>query len=201
MKLKLGDCLIKPKDDYYNYALRNARINAGYSEEQLASEVGVCGSMISHYERLRALPTPPVVKKLSKVLHRKVREIFPKEMREYIRTGRVRPDNDKEDALDYAQSLSRDDIESLKINEQEPLDIDSRIDLRDNIKKVLRCLSYREREVIKLRYGLGDGYFYTLEEVGHIFRVTRERVRHIENKAVRKLQNPKITANLVRFLD
>jgi RNA polymerase sigma factor (sigma-70 family) len=48
-------------------------------------------------------------------------------------------------------------------------------------------LTYREREVIKLRYGVGDGYSYTLEEVGRIFKVTRERVRLIEAKAVLKL--------------
>ena len=48
-------------------------------------------------------------------------------------------------------------------------------------------LSYREREILKLRYGLGDGYEYTLEEIGHIFKVTRERVRGIEKKALRKL--------------
>ncbi|MEM1305693.1 MAG: sigma-70 family RNA polymerase sigma factor, partial [Planctomycetota bacterium] len=59
--------------------------------------------------------------------------------------------------------------------------------LRGRIGKVLKTLSYREREIIKLRYGLGDGYSYTLEEVGHIFKVTRERIRQIEAKAVRKL--------------
>ncbi len=52
--------------------------------------------------------------------------------------------------------------------------------LRTRIAKVLKTLSYREREIIKLRYGLGDGYSYTLEEVGHIFKVTRERIRQIE---------------------
>jgi RNA polymerase primary sigma factor len=57
--------------------------------------------------------------------------------------------------------------------------------LRTRINKVLKTLSYREREIIKLRYGLGDGYSYTLEEVGHIFKVTRERIRQIEAKAVR----------------
>ncbi|MEC8161922.1 MAG: sigma factor-like helix-turn-helix DNA-binding protein, partial [Planctomycetota bacterium] len=53
-----------------------------------------------------------------------------------------------------------------------------------------KTLTYREREIVRLRYGLGDGYTYTLEEVGRIFKVTRERVRQIEAKAVRKLQNP-----------
>lgn len=73
--------------------------------------------------------------------------------------------------------------------------------LRGRINKVLKTLSYREREIIKLRYGLGDGYSYTLEEVGHIFKVTRERIRQIEAKAVRKLQQPSRAAELSGFLD
>jgi RNA polymerase primary sigma factor len=73
--------------------------------------------------------------------------------------------------------------------------------LRHRIAKVLKTLSYREREIIKLRYGLGDGYSYTLEEVGHIFKVTRERIRQIEAKAVRKLQQPCRSQDLVGFLD
>jgi RNA polymerase primary sigma factor len=73
--------------------------------------------------------------------------------------------------------------------------------LRSRIAKVLKTLSYREREIIKLRYGLGDGYSYTLEEVGHIFKVTRERIRQIEAKAVRKLQQPSRAQELAGFLD
>jgi RNA polymerase primary sigma factor len=73
--------------------------------------------------------------------------------------------------------------------------------LRGRIAKVLKTLSYREREIIKLRYGLGDGYSYTLEEVGHIFKVTRERIRQIEAKAVRKLQQPSRSQELAGFLD
>ena len=73
--------------------------------------------------------------------------------------------------------------------------------LRNRITEVLKTLSYREREIIKLRYGLGDGYSYTLEEVGHIFKVTRERIRQIEAKAVRKLQQPSRSAELLGFLD
>jgi RNA polymerase primary sigma factor len=73
--------------------------------------------------------------------------------------------------------------------------------LRGRINKVLKTLSYREREIIKLRYGLGDGYSYTLEEVGHIFKVTRERIRQIEAKAVRKLQQPSRSQELAGFLD
>jgi len=73
--------------------------------------------------------------------------------------------------------------------------------LKDKIDQILKTLTYREREIIKLRYGLGDGYSYTLEEVGRIFKVTRERVRQIEAKAVRKLQHPVRSRQLEGFVE
>jgi RNA polymerase primary sigma factor len=73
--------------------------------------------------------------------------------------------------------------------------------LRSKIEALLKTLTYREREIIRLRYGLGDGYTYTLEEVGRIFKVTRERVRQIEAKAVRKLQHPVRSQQLEGFLE
>jgi RNA polymerase primary sigma factor len=73
--------------------------------------------------------------------------------------------------------------------------------LKHRLEEVLNDLTYREREIIRLRYGLTDGYTYTLEEVGKIFSVTRERVRQIESKAVRKLQQPYRTRSLSGFLD
>ena len=72
--------------------------------------------------------------------------------------------------------------------------------LRGKIERLLKTLTYREREIIRLRYGLGDGYTYTLEEVGRIFKVTRERVRQIEAKAVKKLQHPVRSQHLEGFL-
>jgi RNA polymerase primary sigma factor len=73
--------------------------------------------------------------------------------------------------------------------------------LKKRLDDVMHDLTYREREIIRLRYGLTDGYTYTLEEVGKIFQVTRERVRQIESKAVRKLQQPYRTRALAGFLD
>lgn len=74
-------------------------------------------------------------------------------------------------------------------------------EVRERIAAVLNTLSYREREIIKLRYGLNDGYSYSLEEVGNIFKVTRERIRQIEMKAIRKLQQPSRIAELEEFKD
>lgn len=82
-----------------------------------------------------------------------------------------------------------------------PVDSATQEMLKDKIEHVLKTLTYREREIIKLRYGLGDGYTYTLEEVGRIFKVTRERVRQIEAKAVRKLQHPVRAKQLKGFLE
>ncbi len=72
--------------------------------------------------------------------------------------------------------------------------------LRDRIEELLKTLTFREREIIRLRYGLADGYSYTLEEVGRIFKVTRERVRQIEAKAVSKLQHPVRSQMLSSFV-
>jgi RNA polymerase primary sigma factor len=73
--------------------------------------------------------------------------------------------------------------------------------LKERLNLVLSELTHREREILRLRYGLADGYAYTLEEVGKIFSVTRERVRQIEAKAVRKLQQPYRCRELMSFLD
>jgi RNA polymerase primary sigma factor len=73
--------------------------------------------------------------------------------------------------------------------------------LKGRIDEAMQSLNYREREILKLRYGLADGYAYTLEEVGKIFSVTRERVRQIETKAVRKLQQPYRSRSLASFIE
>ena len=84
---------------------------------------------------------------------------------------------------------------------ESPVQAASQEMLKDKIEAVLTTLTYREREIIKLRYGIGDGYTYTLEEVGRIFQVTRERVRQVEAKAIRKLQHPVRSRKLESFLD
>jgi RNA polymerase primary sigma factor len=73
--------------------------------------------------------------------------------------------------------------------------------LKEQIEKVLHTLKEREAEVLRLRFGIGDGVPHTLEEVGKIFKVTRERVRQIEAKALRKLRHPARARNLKGFLD
>jgi RNA polymerase primary sigma factor len=85
--------------------------------------------------------------------------------------------------------------------EDDPLKGTNQAALRSSIARALDGLSYREREIIRLRFGLADGYSYTLEEVGTIFDVTRERVRQIEAKAVEKLRQPGSDVDLASFVD
>ncbi len=104
-----------------------------------------------------------------------------------------RPIGDSEDSY-FGDFIEDESVES-------PVQSASREMLKERIESVLSTLTFREREIIKLRYGIGDGYTYTLEEVGRIFRVTRERVRQIEAKAVRKLQHPVRARRLGGFFD
>jgi RNA polymerase primary sigma factor len=104
-----------------------------------------------------------------------------------------RPIGDSEDSY-FGDFIEDDQAES-------PVNAATHEMLKDKIDQVLQTLTFREREIIKLRYGIGDGYTYTLEEVGKIFKVTRERVRQIEAKAVRKLQHPVRARKLEGFLE
>ena len=135
----------------------------------------------------------PTIKEISQEL-----EISEEETRKVIKISKHpisldRPIGDSDDGFfgDFIEDRTT----------QSPVNAATHEMLKEKLGAVLQTLTYREREIIKLRYGLGDGYTYTLEEVGKIFRVTRERVRQIEAKAVRKLQHPIRSRMLEGFLE
>ena len=72
---------------------------------------------------------------------------------------------------------------------------------KEAMNSILNTLSFREREIIKLLYGIDCGYTYTLNEVARIFKVTRERARQIHAKAIKKLQHPFRSRKLLTFLN
>lgn len=82
-----------------------------------------------------------------------------------------------------------------------PPDTVIHINLREQIEEALKSLTEREAKVLKMRFGLGDGNEHTLEEVGQQFKVTRERIRQIEAKALRKLKHPSRSRKLKSFTD
>ncbi len=84
---------------------------------------------------------------------------------------------------------------------QSPSDAVIHMSLREQTRAVLKTLTPREEKVIKLRFGLEDGSEHTLEEVGQSFAVTRERIRQIEAKALRKLRHPSRARKLRVFLE
>ncbi|MFH1230830.1 MAG: sigma-70 family RNA polymerase sigma factor [Planctomycetota bacterium] len=84
---------------------------------------------------------------------------------------------------------------------QSPVKLATHEMLREKLRIVLHSLPFREREIVKLRYGIGAGYSYTLEEIGKIFKITRERVRQIEEKALKKLRHPTKIRKLESFME
>jgi RNA polymerase primary sigma factor len=112
-------------------------------------------------------------------------ECSPREVREVLRVAQQpvsleKPMGEQEDAAlaDFIEDASA----------QSPLEVTSESLRRESVTRVLAALSAREREVIEMRYGITGGRPLTLEEVGRAFNITRERVRQIENRTLRKLQ-------------
>jgi len=103
------------------------------------------------------------------------------------------PVGDGSDATEFGDFIPDDSV-------IEPVDAASKELLREQIRSVLSFLSDREREVLEMRFGLNDGKDHTLEEVGRSFGVTRERIRQIEAKALRKLRHPSRSKSLRDYL-
>ncbi len=120
------------------------------------------------------------------------------EVAQALRVGR-QPISLDQPVGDFEESSFGDFVEDAK--QPGPEAAFQRDLLAVRIGEVLQALTEREREIIRLRYGLVDGSVYTLEEVGKIFSVTRERVRQIEAKAVRKLKHPVRSRHLAGFLE
>jgi len=82
-----------------------------------------------------------------------------------------------------------------------PPDIVIQINLREKIEEALKVYTEREARILKMRFGLGDGNEHTLEEVGQQYKVTRERIRQIEAKVLRRLKNSRDSQKLRSFTD
>jgi RNA polymerase primary sigma factor len=152
------------------------------TSEELALEAGFLdpkdGQAILH-ARTEGIPIPAEVRR--------------RMARAAIKVGRVLRASEEPMSLD--SPVGTEDSSQLgdfieDVDALEPMDAAARDMLREQVKNALAVLSDREREVLEMRFGLLDGKDHTLEEVGQSFNVTRERIRQIEAKALRKLRHP-----------
>ena len=114
-------------------------------------------------------------------------ELPPEKIREILRAGQ------EPVSLETPVGAEADTflVDFIAADEQEdPEALASKALLREQVRQILMTLSERERRVLELRYGMTDGQMHTLEQVGKEFNVTRERIRQIEAKALRKLRHP-----------
>jgi RNA polymerase sigma factor (sigma-70 family) len=170
----------------------------------LARHLGVKPAEVGLWLNLRACPPEAPTRfwsskrlatlesKLIELTGKTLEQLFPKELRAsvaFLRTPKVyeRTASVRIDAMErYAIATT----ERMRIAAEPCIAMETQ-EMQKSVWLALECLEYRERELIKLRYGLADGYQYTMEEVGSVFGISRERVRQIEVKALRKLNRPR----------
>jgi len=173
----------------------------------LADVAGVSFATISSYERLRAYPAEDVASRIATALGVDADYIFPQDMRNHISEVRQMRKNHrryqyKETPLSDELVVKLESQSKLATSEaQSPIAHATHNILKERLAGVLDTLGWREREIVKLRYGIETGYSYTLEEVGKIFNITRDRVRQIEAKALQKLQHPIRSRKLESFVE
>jgi len=175
----------------------------------LAKELGVHYATVYRWITLRHIPmtgrkgrgsasTRAALARLEQIAKRPIEDIFPDFAREKL--SQI-PKSVEVTRTIYKRQLDYQQRTMKRLTLASPADQLDTSELRERIGDVLKTLSYREREIIKLRFGLGEEPAYTLEEVGHIFKVTKDRIRQIEAKAVRKLQQPFRRKQLSEFVD
>lgn len=177
--------------------------------KELAGVIGVGYQLLNKWLHMRGCPTPgkhtpwyteEVEKKLEELAGVPAAEIFPPQLKaatSYFQKERVHVTVAE---VEPAQLMFLAQSASERLTVQSPQDSAIASELKTKIASVLKTLSYREREILNLRYGLEDGVSMSLEEVANIFKVTRERIRQLEAKAMRKIQQPSQACELVDFL-
>jgi len=173
---------------FRNEDLTRKRLIAGFkTQEELAIHLGVNQALVSAWETFKTYPrNKRIITKLESALHYPIEEIFPSETIEAINKKLGKP---IEKVADIKQLPSFTRGEYLLPSPEEIFD---RKELEENVDNWLNGLREREKKVLKMRFGIGEhrGVEHTLKEVANEFKVTQERIRQIEAKAIRKLRRP-----------
>ena len=180
-----------------NRLLRTQReLTQKYNREPTQEEVAIASGFLKQEEADEILQFRRNNQPLPPILHRRLRRAVAR-VNQFLRAA--------EEPMSLDSPVGNDDNNQLGdfIEDEgalQPMDAAAREILREQVKNALAVLSERERQVIELRFGLLDGKDHTLEEVGQYFDVTRERIRQIEAKALRKLRHPTRSRHLRDYL-
>lgn len=176
-------------------------------QSALARHLGLHPSEVGTWCNLKKFPSDgmssdkkaEVERKLFDLTGKTLDQLFPESLKrseaflssnkQFTRTAEI----ETEALVEYARGTS----ERLAYRGEENAENN---ELKERLNRILNTLSWREQQILKMRYGLEDGNAYTLEEVSHTFKVTRERIRQIECRAIRLLQKPNRASQLVSFM-
>lgn len=185
----------------HNARLVDARKERGMTQRVMARAVGINSSRLSCIETLRVMPTEDEMAKVALVLEKPIDYLFPEELLSAIEVGVF---SRRKVELAAPEVISLTEAQHLRLaydGETVLIEQVSRTLLAKQITEVLETLAPRERKVLRLRFGFEDGRSHTLGEVGRDFGVTRERIRQIEGKALRKLRHPSRSRKLRGYLE
>ena len=182
------------------------------SAKALAAAIGISQQTVGNWLNLYGCPRPGIYKggytkeaeqRLEELAGVPIAELFPDGLHDLCK--QMLPEDRRRVSM---QEIPKERLIELTTKRAGRLHYeekhDDRIeqqDMAELIRKATKTLSDREREIIDLRYGLKDGHTYTLEEVGHIFKVSKDRIRQIEAKALRKLQQPERSQIIVGCIE
>jgi len=181
----------------FNWALKQARLRKGLTMQGLADAVGCSLGSVYDIASFRHYPGSDLRIRISMVLEVPEDILFPPELEKVKLLKQPQPVEIPMSMLAAPEllALSEAEIPSEWLDDA----VDAHL-LKQSIKEVLTTLSPREAAVLRMRFGLDDGHARLLEDVGKRFGVTRERIRQIEAKALRKLRHPKCSRKLKDFL-
>lgn len=196
----------KSQDDEHKFGIRlearvknsrliEAREKLELTQEQAAKFIGISQTTLGNYELMRSYPSVEIQNQICEFYRANGQflleeDVFPNQLkktkfpRKFIREGEI----PKEDLVSLSQTRSYQNL--LSYQPREEVLAGETKDIKEVVDYVLSTLTPREEKVLKMRFGIGEGYNYTLEDTGKYFDVTIERIRQIEAKALRKLRHP-----------
>jgi len=187
----------------YNARLIAARKERGWTQKDMSQLTGISTSYLGNIETLRDIPTQRVMDEISAALNLAQDYLFPENLMEAMREGLFdhRVAELEEQQLIRLTEARRTRMLPPHITDEEMVAVADRAILKKKLDEVLGQLTPREQRVLKLRFGLEDGMARTLEEVGKEFGLSKDQIKQIEAKALRKLRHPSRARVLKDFLN